>query len=149
MDREVYSTIIAVAILASIVFFFVKEFLLIVVSWALVFFYYAVSQIPPEETTHRVTENGLISYDKTYLWDNLGPFWFEGLGEERVLKISSKNNVFGQITLLLGTGDEKKLTEVLSKHLSFIETPEKTFSDKAAAWLSSKFSFEKAVKKEV
>ena len=114
----------------------------------MVFFYYAISQVAPETVEHRVTTQGLVSYGKAYLWENLGPFWFEGVGRDRVLKITTRDNVFGQLTLLLEAADEKKLTEMLAEYLPFWEVPEKTFSDKAAAWLSSKFSFEKAVKKE-
>jgi hypothetical protein len=148
-DKEIYSTIIAVAILASIIFFFIKEFLLIVVVWALVFFYYALSQMESEMVEHKVTTQGLVSYGKSWLWTELGPFWFEGEGRDRVLKIASRRDWLGQMVLLLNGADEKKLTEILAKYLPFIETPEKTFSDKAVTWLTSKFSFEKAVKKEV
>ncbi|OGG07364.1 hypothetical protein A2872_03520 [Candidatus Gottesmanbacteria bacterium RIFCSPHIGHO2_01_FULL_42_12] len=148
LDKEVYSTIIAVTILLSVVFFFIKEFLLIVVAWAMVFFYYAVSQVAPEQVEHKISSQGLISYGKVYLWEDLGPFWFGGMGDERVLKISSRGNIFGQLTLLLGSADEKKLTETLILYLPYLENPERTFSDKAASWLSTKFSFEKAIKKE-
>lgn len=149
-DKEFYSTIIALAILFSIVFFFIKEFLLIVVIWAAVFFTYAISQVAPEELEHRITADGLFVFGKTYLWDDLESFWFVQKDGETILKISPKQkNVFGEITLLLGNVSEEKIKDVLSKYLPYLEAPEKTFSDKAADWLSTKFSFEKAIRKEV
>ncbi len=140
---------IALAILFSIVFFFIKEFLLIVVIWAAVFFTYAISQVPPEELEHKITTEGITVFGKSYLWDDLGPFWFIQKDGETILKIASKvRSVFGEIALLLGTVPQEKIKDILSKYLPYLEVPDKTFSDKAADWLSSKFSFEKAIRKD-
>ena len=120
------------------------------VIWAAVFFTYAISQVPPEELEHKITADGLTVFNKVYLWDDLESFWFVQKDGETILKISPKaKNVFGEIALLLGNVSQEKVKDILAKHLAYLEVPEKTFSDKAADWLSAKFSFEKAIKKEV
>ncbi len=145
-DKEFYSTIIAVAILFSIVFFFIKEIFLIIVIWAGVFLVYALSNMPPEEVEHKITTQGITTMNHSYLWDDLGPFWFMESGGEKVLKVSSRGNIFGQMVLLLGNGDEAKIRDTLAKYLPYWEVPEKTFSDKVSEWLVQKFSFERSPK---
>jgi len=148
-DKEFYSTMIALAILFSIVFFFIKEFLLIIVIWAAVFFTYAVSQVPPEELEHKITTDGITVFGKSYLWDDLGPFWFIQKDGETMVKIASKNtSIFGEIALLLGNVPQEKMKAILANYLPYMEVPDKTFSDKAADWLSTRFSFEKAIRKD-
>ncbi len=145
-DKEFYSTIIALAILVSIVFFFIKEFLLVVVIWAAVFFIYALSNFPPDEVEHKITNQGITSLGQTHLWDDLGPFWFVEKNGTNLLKIASRRNLLGELTILLGSENRENIRKVLAEYLPYLETPQHTFADKASDWLVSKFSFEKPPK---
>jgi hypothetical protein len=145
-DKEVFSTMAAMAVLFTIVLLFIKEFLLIIVIWSLLFLYYSFSRRPPEEVEHKIATNGLTSIGKMYRWDELGSFWFENYGQDKILKILGGGGVFGMLVILLGNLDEKKVKEALEKYLPYKEMVEKTWSDKATDWLTSKFSFEKATK---
>ncbi len=145
-DKEFYSTVIALAILASIVFFFVKEFLLVVVIWAGVLFTYALSNYPPEEVEHKITDHGLTTLGTFYPWEDLGPFWFSEKYQTIVLHVSARRQLLGELTLLLRNEDQDKIKDLLAKHLPYLENRQETWSDRASSWLSSKFSFEKTPK---
>lgn len=145
-DKEFYSTIIALAILASIVFFFIKEFLLVVVIWAGVFFIYALSHSPPEEVEHKITNHGLTTLNVSYLWDDLGFFWFTAKNDTTILHLATNRNLLKELTILIAGSDREKIKDILAKYLPFLENPRESWSDKASAFLTSKFSFAKPPK---
>src|SRR3989338_581920 len=75
-SRDVFTTFAVIALLLSFIVAFIQEFLLIVVVWAAYFLFYALSKVPPVEVEHKITTEGVVSMDKSYLWSELGTFWW-------------------------------------------------------------------------
>jgi len=143
-SRDVFTTFAVIALLLSFIVAFIQEFLLIVVVWAAYFLFYALSKVPPVEVEHKITTEGVVSMDKSYLWSELGPFWFTEKGDQTVLHILH-SNIFGQLILLVDKKDKEKIRDILVEFLPYIETPQKSTTDKLADWFGKKFPLESMV----
>lgn len=141
-SREYFSTILAIAFLLIVIAFFLKEWFLIMVIVALVFVHYIMSTVKPEKISHQITNKGVMTGGKTYLWPELFRFWFTGNGGEEVLHLQKSDRFPSVLLLLLGEADKKQIQKILSDYLTF-EEPEETWIDKATTWLSEKIPLEK------
>src|SRR6187549_1595697 len=70
---EAFRTLGAIALLVSIILLFFQEYLAIMVTWAAFFLFYALTKVPPVEVEHKITNQGIVSMDRSYLWSELGP----------------------------------------------------------------------------
>ncbi len=140
--KGAFTTIATIALLLSIIFAFFQEWLLIVLSWATVFLLFALSKVQPEEVEHRITTQGIISQGHTYLWIELGVFWFSDKGDQRLLHVGYRN-VFGQLIFLIHREDEGVIRDHLAQFLPFIEVWQKSATEKLTDWLAKKFPMEK------
>ncbi len=141
-SREYFSTILAIAFLLIVIAFFLKEWFLIMVIVALVFVHYVMSTVKPEKISHQITNRGVVTGEKTYLWSELSRFWFTGSGDEAILHLQKNDRFPKVLLLLLGETDKKQVQAILADHLT-LEEPEATWIDKATVWLSEKISLEK------
>lgn len=141
-EKEFFTTIGAIVFLLAVILVFVKEFLLIGAIIALAFVAYVLATVPPEEVEHRITTEGLESAGHEYKWEELIAFWFGDKWGQPILLVTTKLRFPGRLVILLGGEDQAKVKEVLSKHLRFIEKPEKNWMDDAAKWLAEKVPLE-------
>lgn len=139
---EAFRTLGAVALLVSIILLFFQEWLAIVVVWAAFFLFYALTKIPPVEVVHKITNQGINSMDRSYLWSELGPFWFSQKGEDTVLHVAHRS-VFGQLIVIIHKDDLEKIRDALAEYLPYVETVEKSPTEKMAEWFSKKFPLDK------
>lgn len=140
-NREFYATVGALVILVSVILLFAKEFLLIGVILSFGFVTYVLSTVPPQTIKHRLTNKGIRSADKLWLWGTLGRYWWEDRWHQPQLLIEAPNLFPGRLTLLLGSGDKKTINNLVSKYL-VNQKPEPTSFDKASKWLSEKVPLE-------
>lgn len=146
-SKEVFTTLGAVALLLSIIFAFFQEWLAILVIWAAFFLFYALSKVAPVEVEHKITTEGIVSMEKSYLWSELGPFWFVHKSGHSLLHVLH-SNIFGQLVILIEKGDEDKIQDALAEYLPYVETPQKSTAEKLSDWFSKKFPIEKMMKKD-
>lgn len=145
-SKEVFSTLAAIAFLVSLILALFQEWLTILVTWAAYFLFWALTKVPPEEVEHKITTQGIVSMNRSYLWSELGPFWFtpshpEGFTakeNETVLHISHRS-LLNQLALLVDPKDREKIQESLAEYLPFIEVPEKSLPEKLSHWFAKKF----------
>jgi hypothetical protein len=140
-NREFYATVGALVLLVSVILLFAKEFLLIGVILSFGFVTYVLSTVPPQTIKHRLTNKGIRSADKLWLWGTLGRYWWENKWHQPQLLIEAPNLFPGRLTLLLGSGDKKAINNLVSKYL-VNQKPEPTSFDKATKWLSEKVPLE-------
>ena len=140
-NREFYTTIGALVILLSVILLFAKEFLLIGVILSFGFVAYVLASVAPEDVKHTLTNKGVRSAKKLYLWSELGRFWWDDKWKQKILHIETKDAFPGRIQLLLGKGNEKKINDIISKYL-IKEKPEPTWLDKSSKWLQEKIPLE-------
>lgn len=128
-----------VAILAAVAF---GEFFLVGVVMALVFVVYVLAHSVPETIEHRITNMGIVTGGKVFLWEDLDAFWFEKRGDERLLMVDTNFHFPSRLILLLTTVSERTLLDILDKHLHYHQAPVHTLFDKWAQKLQSKISLD-------
>ncbi len=127
--------ILFVVVLFTVFLVLFQEWLAAIVSWAALFLFIILDRMPADKVTHKITGEGIVSMNHSYIWEEMGPFWFITRGENRILHIA-RRNLFGQLVILINPSDEEKIREILIKYLPYIEIPEKSTSDKVLEWIN-------------
>lgn len=140
-DREYFTNVGAIVFLLSVILVFAREFVLIAAVLSIVFLIYVLSTIPPEEVKHKITNLGIESAGTFYRWEQLFDFWFEEQWGQTMLVL--RPIMTPRATILLGSQDRNMVREFIAKHIPFRETPQKTWVDNAASWLTKKIPLEK------
>ncbi len=128
-----------VFILAAIAF---GEFFLVGVILALVFVAFVLALAAPEVIEHKITNMGIISGGRAFLWEELDSFWFDKKGEDRLLVVQTKLHFPGRLIILLTSVSDRTLLDLLEKHLHFHHGPVHTSLDRWAIWLQEKVNLE-------
>lgn len=128
-----------VGILAAIAF---GEFFLVGVILSVIFVVYVLATAVPETIEHRITNMGIVSGGRAFLWEELDSFWFDRRGEDKVLIVQTTLRFPGQLIILLTNVSERAILDLLEKHLHYHHSPVKTLLDKWAAWLQARINLE-------
>ncbi len=128
-----------VFMLAAIAF---GEFLLVGVIMAVIFLVYVLASVAPETIDHRITGMGIVSGDRSFLWDDLDSFWFDRRGDDRLLVVQTKLRFPSRLIILLTTVSERALLDILEKHLHYHRGPVHTLFDKWALFLQERVNLE-------
>jgi len=142
-DKEFFSNAVAIAFLFGVILFFLKEWFLIIAIIALLFLVYILSTVSPDKVEHKITNRGIVTGGKSYLWNELGNFWFTQQWGEKILNIEIPFQLPRRLILLLGDQEEEVLKKLLSRFLES-EEPAPGFVEKAGGWLSKKIPLEKS-----
>ena len=126
-------------VLAAIAF---GEFFLVGVILAIMFMVYVLATHPPNNIEHKVTNMGITSGGRAFLWEELDSFWFDKKGDDRLMLVETKLHYPGRLIILLTTVSERTLLDLLEKHLHYHPAPVHTLLDKWANSLQQKINFE-------
>ncbi len=140
--KEFFTTLAAIATLLSVIFAFFQEWFAILVTWAALFLFYAVSKVEPQNSEHRITTQGIISLNQSFLWGELGVFWFTERNGDEFLHIATRN-IFGQVMVIINKEDKDEIRDILAHYLPFVEVWEKSLTEKLSDWISKKFPIHK------
>jgi len=141
-NAEFYKTIGAIVFLLTIILVFASEFVLVLAMLSIVFLIYVLSTVPPENADHKITNLGIESAGHYYRWEELSEFWFDSQWGQMLLVL---NPLIGpRIVILCSDEKKEKVRELLSKHIPFRETPDRTWVDNASSWLSAKIPLERS-----
>lgn len=139
--REYFTTAGAIVFLIGVILLFLKEWLLIVVMIALMFVAYIMSTVEPRKVEHKITNQGIVTGNRRYRWEELGRFWFTEKWGEKILHLENLFSLPRQLLMLLGETKQEQVKKILSDYLPF-EEPEKTWVDNASEWLSRRVPLE-------
>src|SRR3990172_10643852 len=126
-------------ILAAIAF---GEYFLVGVIIAVVFVVYVLATAAPETIEHKITNMGIISGGRAFLWEELDSFWFDKRGDDRLLMVQTDMHFPTRLIMLLTNVSERTLLELLEKHLHYHPSPVHTLFDKWAQTLQKRINFE-------
>ncbi|MCA9368984.1 hypothetical protein KC721_01690 [Candidatus Woesebacteria bacterium] len=135
-SKRHYTTVVTIALLIALIFFFIRQFMPVAVIGALVFLYYVMTHVQPEDVHTQITTYGIRYENQLYYWEEMGRFWFDEQHGQTMLKIEV-SRFPDRLTLLLKDADQTLLIEILSQVLLF-EKPPLTTYEKVAGWLSEK-----------
>jgi hypothetical protein len=125
--------------LAAIAF---GEFFLVGVIIAVVFVVYVLATAAPDTIEHKITNMGITSGGRAFLWEELDSFWFEKRGDDRLLIVQTELHFPTRLIILLTNVSERTLLEILEKHLHFHHAPVHTLLDKWAQAVQKRINFE-------
>ncbi|OGD83705.1 hypothetical protein A2165_00430 [Candidatus Curtissbacteria bacterium RBG_13_40_7] len=126
-------------ILAAIAF---SEYLLVGVIIAVVFLVYVLATAQPDTIEHKITNMGIISGGRAFLWEELDSFWFDKKGDDRLLVVQTDLHFPTRLIILLSTVSERTLLDVIEKHLHYHPAPVHTLFDKWAHTLQKRINFD-------
>jgi len=140
--KEFFSTVLAVAVLLSIIFFFIEGVMPVIVIAAVVFLVYILSTVAPEEVEYKITNRGVKIGEKDYPWGVMLRFFFTSRWGTELLVVEMPGVFPGRLEMVLAGGvDKEKLKKVMNDYLPLEKTPP-GWVDKAAGWLSERVPLE-------
>ncbi len=139
--KEFYSTIIVLAVLLSVIMFFIEGVMPALVIWAFVFVVYATTKTAPAEVEHQLSSWGIRTGGKLYRFNQMVVFWIEEKWGKTVLHVILLSFP-GQLILIINKADEEKVKKVLANNQVTMQKPEPSSTDKAVKWLSEKIPLE-------
>jgi len=128
-----------VFILAAIAF---GEFFLVGVIIAIIFVVYVLATHAPETIEHKITNMGVTSGGRAFLWEELDSFWFDKRGDDRMLLVDTNLHYPGRLIIILTTVSERTLLDLLEKHLHYHAAPVHSLLDKWANSLQQRINLE-------
>src|SRR3990167_10099736 len=131
-DREFFTTVVVIAVLISLILFFLEGILPVAVIVALVFLVYVLSTVPPDEVEHRITNRGVYFSSKLNPWFELRRFWFTHRFGSDLLVLETLR-MPGRLELVVQTKDQEEIKKHLSEYILFEEAAPNVL-DKAASW---------------
>ncbi len=136
-SRHVLRFYLAVALLLSVIIFFLGDRILIIPIWAILFLFYVLTITPPPEVQNNITKFGLETAGITLRWDVLSHFYFTQRFGFIVLTVVSKPPYNMHAYLIVPSEDIKKqVMNIFSEHIVYKEKPELTYIDRLIHLLS-------------
>lgn len=129
---------VALALLLSLIVFFFGDRVLLVPILTLLFLFYVLTITPPPEVDNLITTFGIETAGITLRWEFLSHFYYTQKFHFNVLTLVSNAPYYYHAYLIVP--DEKIKTQinaVLSKHVMYVEKPQRNFTDKIVDWLSN------------
>ncbi|MBI3342164.1 hypothetical protein HY024_03500 [Candidatus Curtissbacteria bacterium] len=125
-----------VAILGALAF---GEIVLVGVIIAIVFVVYVLATAIPETVEHRITNLGIITGEKVYLWEDLDSFWFDKKNDTDMLVVQTYLRFPTRLIMLMTPKiSDRTLLDIMEKHLHYHPGPVHTLFDKWAHALQRK-----------
>ena len=138
-NRRWFIYIILIVLLISLVLLFFRQFITIAPLLAIAFVAYVFSSVPPEDTEHHITTQGLTSSNHSYLWEELADFWFTERNDQTILHIDTWLNFPRRLIVLIGDGNKEDIKGFLARYIPFREIPKTSWMDRTSDYLSAKF----------
>ena len=139
-SKEFYSSVIVIAFLVSIIFYFIEGMMPVIVIWALVFMLWAMAKTEPKMTKTTLTSWGLRSVEKLYRYEEMTSFWFETKWGTRLMRINLAS-VPWHLVVVIDPKKEEELKNVMLERIIYQE-PEVTWVDRALKWVGEKMPLE-------
>ncbi|MEI7653228.1 MAG: hypothetical protein WCJ70_03040 [bacterium] len=122
---------LAVALLLSLILFFVGDMVTLLPMWALLFLFYVFAITPPPLTETHVTRFGIESAGILMRWDILSHYYFVKRFGYTVLVTVTHGPYFAHSYFVVPDETTKRqLMEILNKHLMYMNQPPRTFTDR-------------------
>ncbi|KKQ01526.1 MAG: hypothetical protein US11_C0007G0019 [Candidatus Roizmanbacteria bacterium GW2011_GWA2_36_23] len=137
-SKLIFRFYLALALLLSLIVFFLGDRILLIPVWSLLFLFYTLTITPPPVTEHKINRFGMETLGTTLRWEALSHFYFSKRFGFDTLTVVSRAPFFYHLYLVVPDDQIKKdLIQILSEHLVFQEKPQKTFTDRLVDWLSA------------
>jgi hypothetical protein len=129
---------VALALLLSLIVFFFGDKVLLVPILTLLFLFYVLTITPPPEIENLITTFGIETAGINVRWEFLSHFYYTKKFHFNVLTLVSHAPYYYHIYLIIPEEHTKiTVNSILTKHLMYVEKPQRGFTDKMIDWLSN------------
>lgn len=135
---KIFRFYLALSLLLSLIIFFLGDKILIVPILTLFFLFYVLTITPPPDVENKITVFGIESAGITLRWEVLSCFYFTKKFGFDVLTLISHAPFYYHAYLIIPDEDIKtKVINILSRHLMFLEKPQRSITDRMIELLSN------------
>ena len=124
-DHQKLYTVFLWLLVIIVLLLFIKQYFTIIVVIALGFIIYAMTNYPPHEVEHTITDQNVIWFDKKYPYKDLQNFWFSKRGEYTILNIDTKYRIPARLVYIINGENMKKINNILKEYLPYKEFKKK------------------------
>lgn len=139
--KDFYSTIIVLALLVSVIMFFIEGIMPVLLIWAIVFVVWALNKTKPEIVEHVLTNRGIRTGGQMYFWEEMAFFFIEESKDKKVLRVVLARRFPGQLGLVLKKGGEAQVKQIVGKQVD-LHKPEPGWMDRFIEWFKKKVPLE-------
>ena len=140
--KDFYSTMVVLAVLVSIIMFFIEGLIPVLVVWTIVFVTWVMSKTPPQKIEHQITSLGIRTSNELYRFNEMMFFWVEEKWGEKILKIAITRRFPTQLSILIKVEDDLKIRKILVDNSVFLQKPVPNLLDKITKWVGEKVPLE-------
>ena len=137
-DTKYFLNLGLIILVLAAILLFVQEFLLIGVLLALLFVSYVLGTIEPDRMEHKITNQGITTGNRSYLWNELNDFWFTDKHGSHILNVGTKLRFPGRLLMIVPFIDREKVKETLVKYIPFREVAPTSWMDNTVDWVMAK-----------
>ncbi len=138
--KEFYSSVIVMAFLASVIFFFIEGVMPVLVIWAMVFMLWAMSRTEPRMERYAISSWGLKTKERTYRFEEMNNFWFETKWGGRLMRINLEKAPW-HLVIVINSEEEDTIRKLMLQNVVYQE-PQITWVDRLVKWLGNKIPLE-------
>lgn len=137
-DSRYFLNLALIILVLAAILIFIQEFLLIGVLLALLFVAYVLGTVEPETIEHKITNQGITTAGKSYIWDELTDFWFTERHGAVILNIGTKLRFPARLLILVPFMDRDHIKKTLVEYLPYREEVPTTWMDQTVDWVMSR-----------
>ena len=146
-NKEFWLTSLAILILVSVIFFFMKEFMLVMALFSALFLYYVMSTVPPSVIKYRITNRGIYWGDSRMEWEYLKRFWIKSNLDSEAIYFETHLRFPRQLSMIINPEDKEYLKKIISRRIPCLDDSPQ-FVDKVNNWISKKIPMDSVKKNE-
>jgi len=135
--KDFYSTVIVLALLISVILFFIDGAIPVIALASLVFLFYVLGTVPPGMVKHVITSWGIESEGRSWPWTMMTRFWIEGKEKNRMMIVELAMWWPRHLRFMLGDLSEEKLQELMQEYV-VEDKPRENWLDRASGWVERK-----------
>lgn len=136
-SKNVLRFYLAVALLLSLIIFFLGDQILIIPIWAVLFLFYVLTITPPPDVENKVTRFGVETAGITLRWEALSHFYFTQRFGFTILTIVTNPPYNLHAFLIIPTIEiRQQVMKILIEHIVYVDQPQISFTDRLINWLS-------------
>lgn len=139
---KVNRSFVVIGIFLLVLFLVMKEFLLIAALGSLFFLWNVLSGVKSEPVSHQITTHGINYAGQFFKWTELKEFFFAKMGNADTLNINTIQRLPGRLILLINPQDKDRLSEILSKYLTYVQKEPNNVFDRVYETVIDKVSLD-------
>lgn len=137
-DTKYFLNLGLIILVLAAILIFVQEFLLIGVLLALLFVAYVLGTVEPEGLEHKITNQGITTAGKSYIWPELTDFWYSEKHGSVILNVGTKIRFPSRLIMLVPFLERDKIKDLLLEYLPFREEVPTSWMDHTVDWVTSR-----------